>query len=234
MKQIKNKLKLIAAGMSLVTVMSACSANKDNNNNQLTTESLSITTETTTEQTTTSESEVVETSESNFTVETESYTNPFGDYVYDEGYASVAANVTFTGDYQDFGLYYGFDNPYVIDALRKKIQECTGETNTEATLSDVGYFQYSPYVMETYGRNNNFNDLFAPAPTKYISVEAVRAVLSSLGLRFGIDEIPASYLMERFPRFYYDQFNGSYVPFVSLMEFDVPFEGNILMYNPAK
>lgn len=33
---------------------------------------------------------------------------------------------------------------------------------------------------------------------------------------------------------HYDQFNGSYVPFVSLMEFDVPFEGNILMYKPAK
>lgn len=33
---------------------------------------------------------------------------------------------------------------------------------------------------------------------------------------------------------HYEQFNGSYVPFVTLMEFDVPFEGNILMYKAAE
>lgn len=32
---------------------------------------------------------------------------------------------------------------------------------------------------------------------------------------------------------HYDQFDGSYVPFVSLMEFDVPFEGDIIMLKSA-
>lgn len=33
---------------------------------------------------------------------------------------------------------------------------------------------------------------------------------------------------------HYDHFNGSFVPFVTLMEFDVPFESDIIMFKPAK
>lgn len=33
---------------------------------------------------------------------------------------------------------------------------------------------------------------------------------------------------------HYDYFNGSFVPFVTLMEFDVPFESDIIMFKPGK
>ena len=33
---------------------------------------------------------------------------------------------------------------------------------------------------------------------------------------------------------HYDYFNGSFVPFVTLMEFDVPFESDIIMFKPVK
>lgn len=31
-----------------------------------------------------------------------------------------------------------------------------------------------------------------------------------------------------------ENFNGSFVPFVTLMEFDVPFESDIIMFKPGK
>ena len=72
------------------------------------------------------------------------------------------------------------------------------------------YFQNNQLVIESYDGDSTFSDYMAENMGSPRRAEAVRAVLSTLGLRFGIDEIPASYLTERFPRFYHDQFIGTF------------------------
>ena len=142
-----------------------------------------------------------ETSETSYTVETEEKNNPLSDYAIQDpnGYSSSAYDIISPIDSQiDIG--YGFDNPYTIQELRECIQTATGNVDNTSTLSDVDYFQYTTELSEYY-MSCKFSSELAAKPCQY---EAVRAVLCSLGLRFGIDEIPASYIQERFPRFYYD------------------------------
>ena len=200
----KKSLNMIVAALITVISFVSCAQTRDPDSS-----SISDITETTTEQISISESETSDTSATDFTVQTEPHTNPFGSYVGELAYQGTVANICYTGDFQKAGFYYGFDNPFVIEVLRNKIYECTGETNDNATLSDVGYFQYIQTAEEGYSTKYSFGDDMVSTSENCVSVEAVRAVLSSIGLRFGIDEVPASYLIERFPRFYYDQFYGT-------------------------
>ncbi len=149
-----------------------------------------------------------ETSETSFTVETEPHENPFGDFAYDEGYIAVAADVLYNS-WGKGNMWCGFDNPYSIYLLQEEVYDKTGVLDTSLTLSDVNYFQGISALKEyCYGS-------FSEQATSYYDenniidrnrIELIRAVLSYLGLRFGIDEIPASYLQERFPRYFYDYF----------------------------
>lgn len=151
-----------------------------------------------------------ETSATSFTVETEPQTNPFAGYSDAEKYKGIVSIIAWTGDYREMGFYYGFDNPFTLEVLRNTVYRFTGAANSDATLSDVDYFQNNQLVIESYDGDRTFSDYMAENMGSPRRAEVVRAVLSTLGLRFGIDEIPASYLIERFPRFYHDQFIGTF------------------------
>ena len=154
-------------------------------------------------ETTTDTSE--ETEYTGFSVETEPHENPFGDFIFDDDYNPVGYKIS-RGGVSRSAYYYGFDCPYIISALKTELYECTGIVDNNITLSDVSYFQNNPLIIEIYGLDSDFYSLMTKDSN--VSIEALMAVMSELELRFGIDEIPASYLMERFPRFYYDEFEA--------------------------
>ena len=150
----------------------------------------------------TAESSEEETVYTGLSVETAPHENPFGDFVLDRSYNSMAADIL--NGYALPEVMYGFDNPYSIIKLQEEVYDKTGFLNTDLTLSDVNYFQHNPFMVDYLdGGKMSFSEHIVRSDDPYM-LEGARAVLSSLGLRFGIDEIPASYLMERFPRYYYD------------------------------
>ena len=159
----------------------------------------------------TTEEEIVYTE---FSVETEPHENPFADFINENSdnaieynYSIINSVISASGsDAFKSSLDYGFDNPYVIKELQDKVYEYTGVSDSSITLSDVNYFQTSEVANEFYGSDIAFSLAMSNSG---VSVEALRAVFSYLGLKFGIDEIPASFLIERFPRFYYDEFEGT-------------------------
>lgn len=197
---MKKKLSVIAASALVISSLSACMNSNNVENQTINTypSSQSIVTEiseTSSDVTTSSEtSEMQEPS----TLETAPHTNPLLEYAIDnpDQYALNAYNIVCPSDYK-IDVKYGFDNPYTIAKLQEYAYEVTGVQDNSLTLSDVSYFQYTSY-LNNY-TSVKFVDGFYP-----IEVEGVRAILTSQGLRFGIDEIPATYLQERFPRFYYD------------------------------
>lgn len=143
-----------------------------------------------------------ETSETSFTVETEAYENPLADYsIQNSNYSFEAYCIVYPYDYK-VDIRYGFDNEYTLSLLRDYVYEATGIQDDTITLSDVGYFQYTGYFNGNYSsfKFSTYPDMVETP----LYIEAIRAILSSEGLRFGIDEIPASYIAERFPRYYYD------------------------------
>ncbi len=147
-----------------------------------------------------------ETSETSFTVETEPYVNPFGDYALEDDYTSTGYFTVYRKGWPNVAIWYGFDNPYSIQTLQDEVYDKTSVQDSSLTLSDVNYFQSNNLIVETFVEEANcFQDALAIDDPDF-SLEAIRAVLSSQDLRFGIDEIPASFLMEQFPRFYYDAF----------------------------
>ena len=152
---------------------------------------------------TTTESSEEETVYTGLSVETEPHENPLASYITDPNYYNAMAfNLLINDESYLPDANFGFDNPRSTYLLQQEVYDKSGIMDTTITLSDVGYFQYNPYMSDTFSDRYKFSDYFSE--NQPIVVEGVRAVLSSLGLRFGIDEVPASYLMERFPRFYYD------------------------------
>ena len=198
------KLKIAAAALSTMMAITSCAQAKDKSTTA-TTETLTYTSESTSDITSSTESEsyLTETEYTGFSVETEAHdNNPFGDFIYDESYNSVTVKILNSGILPE--VMYGFDNPYSINKLQEEVYDRTGVLDTNLTLSDVNYFQYNPIMVEYLnGGSVSFSEHNEITNDPYF-LEGARAVLSSLGLRFGIDEIPAWYLMERFPRFYYD------------------------------
>ena len=195
----KKKYGIAAAAMSAIIAFTSC-AQAGKKTEPSTIETPTYTIESTDESAT---SETVESIEETvgFSVETEPHTNPFGDFIFDETYNAVTADILNGQGLPE--VMYGFDNPYSINQLQLEVYNRTGVMDTNLTLSDVNYFQYNPIMAEYLdGGKVSFSEHASSA--KSYQIEAIRAVLSSQGLRFGIDEIPASYLMERFPRFYYD------------------------------
>ncbi len=145
-----------------------------------------------------SESETTEeeTSETSFTVETEEKNNPFLDYGIPDGYDLNAYSIIADPD-SKVDIKMGFDNQYCVAMLQDYVYEVTGIQDDSLSLSDVSYFQYNS-IFDNY-TSAAFSEVLYTC-----DVEGVRAILISQGLRFGIDEIPASYFQERFPMFYYD------------------------------
>ena len=153
---------------------------------------------------TTTESSEEETEYTGLSVETEPHENPLGSFITDtEYYNAMAFNLLINDVSYLPDANYGFDNPRSIYLLQQEVYEATGVMDNSITLSDVGYFQFNPHMEYSFDEKTKFseNDGFE----YQFRIEGVRAILSSLGLRFGIDEIPASYLMQRFPRLYYDE-----------------------------
>ena len=156
---------------------------------------------------TTTESSEEETVYTGLSVETEPHENPLASYITDtDYYNAMAFNLLINDESYLPDVDYGFDNPRSIYLLQQEVYDKTGVMDNTITLFDVGYFQYNPYMSDSFSEKYKFSNIDMFGFDLSFRIEGVRAILSSLGLRFGIDEIPASYLMQRFPRFYYDQF----------------------------
>lgn len=199
---MKKKISVIAASALVISSLTSCLNSKDMQVDYTeTTNDIQTSISETTELVSDNTSLVSEDSQISETLETQQYVNPLSDYAIQDpnGYSSSAYAIISPID-SNVDIGYGFDNPYTIQKLRECIQDATGNIDNSSTLSDVKYFQYTTELSENY-MSCKFSSDLAAKPCQY---EAVRAVLCSLGLRFGIDEIPASYIQERFPRFYYD------------------------------
>lgn len=192
---MKKPVSIIAATTSVVLALTSCM-----NINDKTTQSIESTpvTQIVTSETLETSSDVtsIETTENLGAVYAAPRNNPLDDYSSFEVYCIVDPY-----DYK-VDVSYGFDNAYTISKLRDYVYEVTGSQDNEITLSDVNYFQYTGYFDGNYGsyKFSTYPDVTATP----LYTEAIRAILSSQGLRFGIDEIPASFIQERFPRYYYD------------------------------
>lgn len=206
MKKYNNKIKveIVAAAMSAAMALTSCAQAAEKTTNS-TSETFSVPSETITVGSTT-ETTTVETEYTGLSVETQNKEeNPFGDFVLDESYNTVTYYIIVRDNLPD--AMCGFDNPASIAKLQDEVYNVTGVTNTNLTLSDVNYFQFNPLLKDFIGGAKGFSEQEDFTMFNCYSIESIRAILSSLGLRFGIDEIPADYLMERFPRLYYDYLN---------------------------
>ena len=192
---IANRLKMIGVSLIVATTVASCSSQAVTETTQPSVPESSPSAEVSVSESETTEEE---TSETSFTVETEEKNNPLLDYAMSNPseYALNAYLIVCPTDYR-VDLTYGFDNPYTVAKFQSYVYDVTGIQDSSLSLSDVSYFQYTSY-FDDYSSTTFAKSLFT------CDVEAVRAVLISQDLRFGIDEIPASYLQERFPMFYYD------------------------------
>ncbi len=197
---MKKKLSVIAASAVVISSLASCmNANKIESQTYETFPSsetiVSETSETSLDVTSTSETSEIETS---YTFETAPHSNPLLDYAMSNpsDYALNAYTIVKPTDYK-VDIKYGFDNPYCVAKLQEYVYEVTGIQDNSLSLSDVSYFQYTSYF-------NNYTSATFDEVLFTCDVEGVRAILISQGLRFGVDEIPASYIQERFPMFYYD------------------------------
>jgi hypothetical protein len=126
-------------------------------------------------------------------------TNPLLELGIDyDTYCNYAHTILFDGN-----IYtnYGFDNSIILSRLRDIVYSHTGVYDDTLRLSDVNYFQDVGDLKDTY-----YGGKYADRLNHSFYTELVRAVLSIEGLRFGIDEIPASYFQQRFPAFIYSDF----------------------------
>ena len=207
MKFKTKKLKVVAASILLAsTLASCCSPAQANNNyeNISSVESIETVLADSTQSTMNETQVPIETEtnlEDNFTVETSETDNVLLSSGIDlEHYEGAAGDICSDG-LNYLNISYGFDNPYSINTLRNITYEYTGIYYENLTLSDVGYFQgvSSRIVPDLYGCNYSyyFNDELMGS---YLLC-FVRAILIDQGLRFGIDEIPYSYIEQRFPYF---------------------------------
>ena len=135
-----------------------------------------------------------------FTVETVQTSNPLLSSDIDlEHYEGAGSEILGNPGYMGFML--GFDNKYSLDTLRNITYEYTGVYYDDLTLSDVNYFQGFSTNYVTGLPQDKFNFYFSDDYLGSYSLCFIRAILIEQGLRFGIDEIPYSYIESRFPYF---------------------------------
>lgn len=193
---LANRLKLFGTCIIIASIVASCASTTTTESESSGTHpspaadtSVSETTSTTTE----------ETSETSYEVVTEQHENPLANYfVENPDRGPFQAYETLVLNELDIGIEWGFDNVFSIQALQDFVYEATGVRDDTITLSDVNYFQYTGYIARNYA-SFSFSDM-----DEMHIIETARAVLASEGLRFGIDEIPASFFEKRFPRFLYD------------------------------
>ncbi len=141
-----------------------------------------------------------------FTYETVEHTFPFSlSSMSNDEYQTLIGSILIS----DMGraTMYGFDNPYSLEQLRNYVYEQTGVYDDSITLTDVNYFSGSERIASY--TEDYFTNLYGREYCPYYYLEMVRAVLLTEGLRFGIDEIPYSYLERRFPQFMNEDFYGA-------------------------
>jgi hypothetical protein len=141
-----------------------------------------------------------------FTYETVEHTFPFSlSSMSNDEYQTLIGSILIS----DMGraTNYGFDNPYSLEQLRNYVYEQTGVYDDSITLTDVNYFSGSERIASY--TEDYFTTLYGCEYCPYYYLEMVRAVLLTEGLRFGIDEIPYSYLERRFPQFMNEDFYGA-------------------------
>ena len=138
--------------------------------------------------------------EDSFIVETIQYTNPLISSDIDlEHYEGAGSEVLGNGFYTPF--QFGFDNKYSVETLRNITYEYTGVYYDDLTLSDVNYFQGFSVNCVSGLSQMNFSYCFSNDYCCPYTLCFIRAILIDQGLRFGIDEIPYSYIEQRFPYF---------------------------------
>ncbi len=143
------------------------------------------------------ETEIDDDIDSFFTVETNSYSNPIlSADTSPDSYNAICSDVVGS----NWNLVYGFDNEYSISKLREYIFIITGEDNNIATLSDVNYFQGNERLCNNCA-GKEFSEVFSENSFSPTLLCYVRAIMQINGWRFGIDEIPYEYLVDRFPYF---------------------------------
>ena len=201
MKTFSDRIKIALSGMLAVSLLASCSSQAVTETTQPAVPESSPSTEASVSESETTEEE---TSETSFTVETEEKNNPLLDYQMENSdeYSLYGFQMIWDGLEYEVGIDFGFDNPYTISKLQELAYDATGEQYDSLTLSDVSYFQGTGY-LNMYS-SLKFFDLYDSEPGGPYYIETARAVLASEGLRFGIDEIPASFFLKRFPRFCYD------------------------------
>lgn len=200
MFSMKNKrIKMLCTSIVLVSLVASCAKSSAVDTEPTVVENSSVIESSANE--TTTEITEEETTPTSFTVVTEPHENPLADYILDNPNKFANDTCYIVNPYNlKVDVNYGFDNPFTLKMYRDYVYEVTGIENDTTTLSDVGYFQGNGYLKNSYGKHK-FN---SEGGFGKIHIEAIRAILISEGLRFGIDEIPASYFLERFPRFTYD------------------------------
>ena len=224
----KNKLCLIAGGMAIMFALQSCSI-RDGQTESISSEPSTIysyETEEVIQSTPETSIEVLgenatESESNEFTIETRQYTSPFNIYELDERdlHDLIVNNLYYDGQ---AGYYcFGFDNEYLRNNLINLTNQRTGELNENITMADYHYFQFTE-TTSMYQGSTSFYDFFTNCQPVF-DQKTVRAVLQEQGLRFLIDEIPASYFEERFPEFMESLYeNGDVILNQDLLnEFDV-------------
>ena len=206
----KKMMVITAASLVFVSYLSGCceKIEGNTNNHETTTESCDVIESSIISESSisTQDSEVSESEYTGFTYETITHTSPFSGIDMTSDDYTFLGRTAMSGD-NGMGFKYGFDNPYSLEVLRNYVYEQTGVYNEDITLSDVNYFYQmdaSIYDWQNFSSCFSQYDLY-PA----YSIEMLRAVLQTEGLRFGIDEIPYSFFERRFPQFINERFNGA-------------------------
>lgn len=196
------RLKMICVILVVAFILASCTNAAPTEAEPEIPESISATESSANE--TTTETTVEETNiEDMFTVETEPWSNPFYDLmISDMDKYNLIIQDSLSGCGGNIMVFFGFDNEYSVSVLRDYIYEFTGEYDDNATLADVAFLQGTQRMSEIYSQPYKFSEAFSV--DNWVSpytLAYVRAYLQVNGLRFGIDEIPYDFFVERFPGF---------------------------------
>ena len=203
MRKKNRNLSLIGAGIIALSSFAGCSRKVDkvetiNSSTDDTSISSSDITEVTPDLTTSDVTIHPSEESTEFTVETNPYTNPFLELDASE-YSRMVLLFK-----EDCKQEIGFDNPAALQFLDEEYYKLTGEHNDNLTLSDVGYFQYNSQLADAFGRVKFCEHVGSDGVPAY-EMMFIRAFLIQENLRFGYNEIEWTTIAKRFPRFQYNK-----------------------------
>ena len=97
---------------------------------------------------------------------------------------------------------YGFDNQYLQQNLIDMVYEQTGIYDDTLTIDNFYYFQYLNYCL-------GFESADSYMENQVLDGFILRTILSKLGLRYAIDEIPAWFIEQNFSDFMEARIQGT-------------------------